>query len=170
MKIYGKNYLAASTRNYLARLVLMTGLIFCLDAVHAGTYVALERFEGYQLTLRCPSEEVLGAPCELVFQKEGQTKAATPQPVSYVKSISYQGPLLRTAVSANKLPIDLTTEQVEQINALDFSGMCRADLDLSDLFVACKVVALGNQFQLLFVRGMCDRCTFIPVVLKRSAD
>lgn len=136
-------------------------------AVHGGAYEG--SVEGQRFALSCPDAAVIDVPCRLEIGSHASMDLEfSRQPTSFT-------PLFRQAVdeamtgSTQAGPVSTTDRRL--LRRLDFDR-CHPVKDSrawsGDLLQMCLPSGETDAL-VVFLRGLCDRCQFVPVVLRRRA-
>lgn len=128
------------------------------------------------MVFECQDSTIFGNDCR--FRMEGGNRPAeTNTEVFFVPMTSQQQYLRRlVSVSAQDVlnnPKKSREAPVAEIDMPIISSVvsnqdaCFAERQYSDLMVACAPANLKNKLVVVFFRGLCDRCEFQPVVLRK---
>lgn len=148
----------------IAMLVLLATLA---TTVHSETFIS--GAESERFTLTCDGRQVLDTPCFITINSSGATQVRFSTETTHYAHLLKQGmekaldekqQRLRPTVSDISLLKELSLEQCHPAKESDgLSG---------DLLQLC--VASSSSSVVLFMRGLCDRCVFQPLVLKKQTQ
>ena len=152
---------SSGPRRVKTAAVLMM-LVAC-GAARADVYAVVSGDQ--RLTLTCEGTAVVETPCKIASGPgEAMPLRFTTKPTRYVHLLK---PALDKAIASNKAPLPLDRADVSLLRGLALDK-CHPDADyFGDLFQLC-VPADSDSSIVLFVRGLCDRCEFEPIILKRQ--
>jgi hypothetical protein len=76
----------------------------------------------------------------------------------------------KEVLESPKVKLDIPVAENELILLKDFvanQDSCLADKEYADLMVLCPVVRGGSDSVVMFLRGLCDKCQFQPVIMRK---
>ena len=169
-------------RNFFYRLVVTLGFLVTIGVlnkaisapdsnVSATLFLSAIAVGGSTITVECAnSQSLLESDCVLWNDPKYKTPVKflnLRENQSYLtrlikESASKTGP--RSGVSADFPILALDTALLK--NIADGKTPCFADEKMADLLVACPISEREQKTLILFMRGLCDRCEFEPIVLK----
>ena len=130
------------------------------STAHADTFVAVSGKD--RMTLTCEGPAVVDTQCNIAVGQgsAGQAIRFTAKPTRYAH-------LLKVGVEKAAQNPALAALDLAVLRGLDL-GKCHPDAEyFGDLFQLC--VSPGSASTVvLFMRGLCDRCDFEPVVLRKQ--
>jgi hypothetical protein len=80
---------------------------------------------------------------------------------SVVSGVSKNSDSVKKSLTAQR-----DVEAVTSVNPSEAN--CKADVQMADLLLVCEHRGEKLKTLILFVRGLCDRCNFEPVVLRKN--
>jgi len=150
-----------------------TGLPTAVTAPATGHYASGAWPDGSLAGLDCEGPSWLAATCEL-WQKpvRGTRSVVTKmrlQPLggTYLPALLAEsaGSKLREPASSKTPALGASDQPVLRAVAASATAACVGDKDHPDMVALCAPEAGGSI--VLFLRGLCDRCRFEPVVLRK---
>ena len=133
---------------------------------HADEFVAVIGNE--RIALACDGSAMVNTPCRI-----GVGSSAEPQPVRFAAQGTRYAHLLKQGVekviASKEHPLRPSPSDIPLLRGLDLDKCHPAETSESlsgDLLQLC-IPAESNRV-VLFMRGLCDRCDFEPVVLKKQ--
>jgi hypothetical protein len=151
--------------------VLGTALVLAALAASAGQYGSAPSPRGEKLRVTCAGSEVVRADCSLAgIGKDG--RQAYPATALRFTDLTSQTKLLRQVALAKRenpavgdIPMD--AQSVAVLDAIDWER-CFESKQMGGLAVLCAPPGPEPDWAVLFLRGLCDRCRFEPIVLKKE--
>jgi hypothetical protein len=138
------------------------------EAAIATTYAATAKQEDDRLRLTCEGSAVVDTSCAI------RVGSGNPMPVRFTTQPTRYADLLRTGmekiIANERHPFRPSTEDIRILRglALDKCHPAAESRDLSgDLLQLC-VPSGSSSNVVLFMRGLCDRCEFEPLVLRKQ--
>ena len=127
--------------------------------------------DGSGIAIECAnSSQVQNADCMLWSDPKYKT------PVRFLalrENQSYVTRLIRDTASKTGSKTDIernlpasTSDQLELKRIAEGGVACFADEKMADLLVVCQTPERDKKTVVLFIRGLCDRCEFEPIVLR----
>ena len=147
--------------------IAMTMFLASAGAAHADVFIASSGND--RLTLTCEGTALVDTSCRIEMGK-GASGEAMPvrfatQPTRYVHLLKLG---IEKAVGNRQSSFRLDASDIPLVRGLALDK-CHPDADyFGDMFQLC-LPAGSSASVVLFVRGLCDRCDFEPVVLKKQA-
>jgi hypothetical protein len=138
-------------------------------------YESLPDAKGNFLRLRCEGNSLFTGACVLFALDKGNiqlgsgTKTKFEQPSAYLDLLKSQ-----VVGKAQKTPdlLKNTLSQAADIRVVQSiqltAASCKADKEYFDLMVACSHASEKPASVVLFMRGLCDRCEFEPIVIRKK--
>jgi hypothetical protein len=125
---------------------------------------------GATLKFSCESELGISSRCRLAFGKGPQVQSTA---TTFTSAPDYLMALIREAARKSlenpspKAPpfSDEDRAALAQVNLTGKS--CFSSVEMSDLLVACSPQDSSREQAVLFIRGLCDGCSFDPIPIKR---
>jgi hypothetical protein len=132
--------------------------------------------DGSRLVLQCDRAGVSSLACQ--FWKEGEARPAERKTAAEFMPLGKNQQYLKrlvgeSAVEAVKNPqgqreAPIASRDVTLLQDLTASQeSCLADRKYADLLLACPAHGQDSNIVVMFFRGLCDRCRFQPVVLRK---
>jgi hypothetical protein len=148
-----------------SRLAVLAMLLFS-PAAAAQTQVYVAGSGADRMALVCNGDKMVDTPC---FIRAGE--GIPNQPVRFTTGLTRYPYLLKEAaekaIRGEGRPIQRDASDLAVLRGLEVEK-CHPDALMGDLLQLC-VPAGSPANVVLFMRGLCDRCSFEPVVLRRQA-
>jgi len=149
------------------KTALVTMLVSCVTAAHADVFVA--NLGNERLTLTCDGPAVVDTSCNLGTGPPGNPMSVrfTSQPTRYAHLLK-RG--IEKVLESSQRPLRLTDADISLLRglALDQCHPAAESRDTSgDLLQLC-IPAGSSSNVVLFMRGLCDRCEFEPLILEKE--
>jgi hypothetical protein len=150
----------------IVKTALVTMLAGWTTAAHADVFTA--NVDGGRVTLTCDGPAVVDTSCSLGMASGGAVPVRfTTQPTRYAHLLK-RG--IEKSIESNQHPFRPSDEDIAVLRqlALDQCHPAAESKDLSgDLLQLC-IPSGSTSNVVLFMRGLCDRCEFEPLVLRKQ--
>jgi hypothetical protein len=151
--------------------VLGVALVLAALAASAAQFGSAPSPRGEKLRVTCAGAELLQADCSLAgIGKDG--RQAYPATALRFTDLTQQTQLLQQVALAKRdnpavgdIPMD--AQSVAVLDAIDWER-CFESKQMGGLAVMCAPPGAQPEWAVLFLRGLCDRCRFEPIVLKKE--
>jgi hypothetical protein len=125
--------------------------------------------DGNLMALACESRPGLNGPCKFSYGKPARSETIA---TSFVAAQDYVVDLIRKAAQQKVAePAKGITAPAEAVAALESARLdvksCFTSVEMGELFVVCASPDREDEYAFLFMRGLCDRCDFESIPLKR---
>jgi len=144
--------------------------------LESGRFESAVSPEGERMALQCKDATADTQVCELGLESGGGAyrRASGLELLPLSSRQEYLGKLVSQAAadavneSGHRRSTHVSTGDVAFLQVVaGGQSNCLADRNYADLMVACPVPAQHGQAVVFMLRGLCDRCRFEPVVMRR---
>jgi hypothetical protein len=147
------------------QIAVSVPLATLVTTVHSETFISGAKSERFTLT--CDGQQVLDTPCFITINSSGATPVRFSTGSTHYAHLLKQG--MEKALDEKQQRLRPTDSDISLLKGLSLE-QCHPAKESNgisgDLLQLCVVSSSSSV--VLFMRGLCDRCVFQPLVLTRQ--